>query len=106
MGGLHRALRDLGASAERLRTDAVTVHRASDGRRAARYESSQTLTVLVFTDEEVEAVLRTAVDVAGDVLLMHRLEQALADPDALCPTASGCTPTALTAAPTARSRPG
>ncbi len=87
MTRLHAAMRDLGIPAERLRTDAVAVHPRYDVSSPRAYESMQALTVVVRTDDEVEDVLRAAVQVAGDALVLHGLEQALADPDALRPTA-------------------
>lgn len=87
MGRLHHALRNLGIPAERLRTDAVMVHPRYDVSAPSPYESTQALSVVVRTDDEVQDVLRTAVDVAGDALVLHGLEQSLADPDALRPTA-------------------
>lgn len=87
MTRLHTGLRDLGIPAERLRTDAVAVHPRYDVSPPRGYESMQALSVVVRTDDEVEVVLRTAVEIAGDALVLHGLEQALADPDALRPTA-------------------
>lgn len=89
MGSLHQVLRQAGVPGEHLRTEALTVHHRFDPQQDSPrgYQSTQTLTVMVRTDDEVQTVVSAAVEVAGDALALHGLEQALADPEALRPTA-------------------